>query len=63
MIREVTKWEIEQVVNECGEGSETGKLVHELWTAYNDLENYIRTHEQEAWADLQKKLRSDSDEI
>jgi hypothetical protein len=64
MISDETKWKIERIVNTCGGVCEIGKLLHELWRAYTDLESYIKTHEIEAWADIQKelKLKEESDE-
>lgn len=54
MICDETKWKIEQVVNTCSGVCEIGKVLHELWSVYKDLENYMKTHEAEVWEKIQK---------
>jgi hypothetical protein len=63
MISDETKWRIERIVNTCKGVCEIGKLLHELWRAYKDLEDYIKTHEAEVWDRLQTELvRSQEEE-
>ena len=63
MLTDQDKWRIEQIINSCAGICEIGKLLHRLWGAYKDLENYIKIHEQEAWFRLQEKRREEEDEI
>ena len=63
MISDEKKWKIEQIINTCKGVCEVGWLLHELWTAYRSLEDFIKDHDQQAWDDLQNKIRSKDDEI
>ena len=64
MLTDQNKWRIEQIINTCGGICEVGKLLHALWSAYKDLEDYMRTHEQEAWIRLREKLEEEeNDEV
>jgi len=58
MLTDENKWRIERIVNTCKGVCEIGTLLHKLWGAYKELEDYIRTHEEEAWDNLQREIKA-----
>ena len=62
MMTDEQRWKIEQIVNTCKGVCEVGKLLHLLWSAHKELENYIKTHEEEVWCEIQDKLKEEGED-
>ena len=60
MINDEKKWQIERIVNTCKGVCEIGTLLHELWRAYRELEDYIKIHEANVWARIQKERENEN---